>query len=561
LLYYALTARPPFEHPQVLEILRMVSNDAPPPPSRHREGIDPRLERLVLGCLAKDPRDRPSSAAAVAETLREIQAPSPTTVRRASLAPALVAATVLVLGAAAAGALVAKGSRGDSTPSPGPTEVARVTPASPAPQPDAPADAALDAIEVELRGLIEAGDYSAAEALAREQLRAHADSSMLWRGLSVCVSYLGRLEEGLDAAVKATEVGPTDADAWSLRASHELQLERFEAALASCDRALALVPSHDQALINRGGALAAMGRNQAALADLDRAVQLKPTSLDARSNRATVRARLRDFEGALSDLDVALAESPNDGPCLQLRAGLRRQLGDGPGALEDLEALAEVVPSPELLLKLAEWRFQAGDRAGAGEAAKECLRRDETVVDAWRMVALTDGGVEAAERAMDRALELDPEHVDARCDRAALRAQQGRLQEALEDMDIALGFERDKADLFANRALIRRELGDLEASLEDWSEAARLAPEDPNYPLHSARQLLRLGRAAEALAFAERGVALAPSLAPGHAELARVLQALGRAGEAQAALRRALELDPGHPQAAEWRQRERELAE
>jgi len=53
-------------------------------------------------------------------------------------------------------------------------------------------------------------------------------------------------------------------------------LKRFDEALASFDRALALRPNYVEALINRGVTLHALARYQDALASYDAAVALWP---------------------------------------------------------------------------------------------------------------------------------------------------------------------------------------------------------------------------------------------------------------------------------------------
>jgi serine/threonine protein kinase len=63
------------EHPEDRLMARMTVSESVPP-SRYREGIDPRLDRAVLRGLALKPSDRFPTAAAMAAALREAVAPA-----------------------------------------------------------------------------------------------------------------------------------------------------------------------------------------------------------------------------------------------------------------------------------------------------------------------------------------------------------------------------------------------------------------------------------------------------------------------------------------------------
>jgi serine/threonine-protein kinase len=71
LLYAMLTGHPPFAGEDVLSVLHQHVHQDPVPPRRWGAPIAPPLEALVLAMLAKDPADRPQTAAEVAGRLAE----------------------------------------------------------------------------------------------------------------------------------------------------------------------------------------------------------------------------------------------------------------------------------------------------------------------------------------------------------------------------------------------------------------------------------------------------------------------------------------------------------
>jgi serine/threonine-protein kinase len=70
ILYELLTGRPPFIATIPLEVVRMVREEAPVPPSNLNPDVPKDLEAICLKCLAKEPDDRPQTAREVGDMLR-----------------------------------------------------------------------------------------------------------------------------------------------------------------------------------------------------------------------------------------------------------------------------------------------------------------------------------------------------------------------------------------------------------------------------------------------------------------------------------------------------------
>src|SRR5439155_26130473 len=65
-LYELVAGRPPFTGGSPEAVLAQHLKADPVPPGRHRPGVPPELERLILRLLAKDPAERPADAETVA---------------------------------------------------------------------------------------------------------------------------------------------------------------------------------------------------------------------------------------------------------------------------------------------------------------------------------------------------------------------------------------------------------------------------------------------------------------------------------------------------------------
>jgi predicted Ser/Thr protein kinase len=68
-LYELFTGQQAFKASTAAELARLQAESTPTSPTRHVEDLDPSVERAILRCLEKAPRDRPASAIVVAASL------------------------------------------------------------------------------------------------------------------------------------------------------------------------------------------------------------------------------------------------------------------------------------------------------------------------------------------------------------------------------------------------------------------------------------------------------------------------------------------------------------
>src|SRR5262249_55215428 len=81
-LYELLTLRPPFREPDRVKLIEQVMHEEPAPPHKVDRRIPRDLETIVLKALAKEPGQRYTTAAQMAEDLRRFAADRPILARR-----------------------------------------------------------------------------------------------------------------------------------------------------------------------------------------------------------------------------------------------------------------------------------------------------------------------------------------------------------------------------------------------------------------------------------------------------------------------------------------------
>ncbi len=122
-------------------------------------------------------------------------------------------------------------------------------------------------------------------------------------------------------------------------------LARYEAALASFDRAIAINPNSADAYVNRGNTLQDQARHAEAIASYGQAIARAPALACAYRQRGVSLARLRDPAAALADYDMAIRLAPRDADAYNSRGNAQRVLKNFPAALADYAAAIELDPA------------------------------------------------------------------------------------------------------------------------------------------------------------------------------------------------------------------------
>jgi tetratricopeptide (TPR) repeat protein len=187
------------------------------------------------------------------------------------------------------------------------------------------------------------------EAPLRKILAHNPHHGMALANLSSYFQRMGRFEESVEMARRATDAAPEKPELHEMLALALNGLKKHDQALAVLERLLEDHPRRARAHYFRSMALFGKSDFQGALRALDRALAIEPDSAKYALERAQHRSRAGHFREAAADYGIVIAKRPT--PELYTSRGYARiRAGDRPGALADFERAITLDPKHEQAL-------------------------------------------------------------------------------------------------------------------------------------------------------------------------------------------------------------------
>lgn len=225
---------------------------------------------------------------------------------------------------------------------------------------------------------------------------------------------------------------PGSARAWMNFAVAQIEEQRFDAALESLNRSLAIDPDQPGALTNRGLLRArARGDGRAAMADFEQALRLAPTHYEALLARANLLRDLGRVDEALQGYRrvIALGQQVTGNLLSRVQAEhwqavahyqqglLFARLGQTGASRSAYQAALALRPAmPEALFNLASTELAGGDPAAAAGLLDRYLAVKADDADAHFLrgrAALLSNDVRGAVLSLQRAVQMNPNDAEA----------------------------------------------------------------------------------------------------------------------------------------------------
>lgn len=362
----------------------------------------------------------------------------------------------------------------------------------------------------------------------------------------------GANDEALEAASKAVEATPEDAQAHRWLAASLAANGRREEASQSLARALSLAPDEADLHMQHAGLLLGGGALDAAGESLARATTLDPNRLEAYILQAQIALGRNDLEEA-ERLKKLVSRIEPGHPWVQMVEGmLALRHGDVETAQSLLSEAAERVPDdPQLRYALGFAYMAGGHDAFAEQAFRGVVDKLPNAAGVRVMIAELLRRQGRVDEALDELAPLvsDQDRAPAGLQRfvGELLLAAGRFDQARTPLLAALDAAPDDPRIINALVAVWRRSADVARARAALDAALRRQPVNPVG--WRARVAFEAAATPDALSIAERWLEAMPEHVPAMEVRMAVLGAQGRDEEANAMAGRIIDLQPGHGQA------------
>jgi len=249
----------------------------------------------------------------------------------------------------------------------------------------------------------------------------------------------GRFDRAEQRLNRAVSLEPSRFWAWFALGLCHFDQGRYGEAVGDFNVCTVLMPQFAWSFVNRGLAQARSGRLTEACESFDRAVGLNPSFADALGGRGLARLELGQAGLAERDLSRAIELGMHDPRVRAGRAEAIAKLGRRDEALALFaDLIAERPSDTRLLVERGMIRLKTDPRA-AGADFRAAITLDPDLALAHYGLACIDyrSDPTSAQKHVDRALAIEPCHLDSVELRALIRARLGR-GDSSEDVDVLI---------------------------------------------------------------------------------------------------------------------------
>jgi tetratricopeptide (TPR) repeat protein len=308
-----------------------------------------------------------------------------------------------------------------------------------------------------LLALLNAGRYVELEIKARELLRLHPNAAVVWQVLGVALARQGK--DALQVLTTAAQLLPEDAGVHNNLGNALGRLGRFDHAVASYRRALALRPDFAEAHNNLGRTFLDLGQAAAAADSCRRALELNPHYAEAHDNLGSAMLELGRPDEAAASYHRALEIQPDIAETHNNLGNAMLELGRTDEALASYRRALQVNPEfAEAHNNLGNGLRTLGQLDAAVAGYRRAIEIDPNFAGAHRNLGIAlrlQGHTAEAIASCRRSLEIEPRSAATLTVLADASADNGQFVDAENLFKRAIGVEPESAEAWSGIARLR----------------------------------------------------------------------------------------------------------
>jgi len=154
------------------------------------------------------------------------------------------------------------------------------------------------------------------------------------------------------------------------------------------------------------------------------------------------------------------------------------------------------------------------------------------------------GRIDEAIAQLQKAVEINPNYVEAHNNLGDALLQKGQVDEAMGQYQKALEIDPNFADAHNNLGIVLLKKGQVDEAMAQYQKALEIKPNNASAHYNLGNVLLQKGQVDEAIIQYQRALEIKPTDAEAHYNLGNALFKKGRMDEAIAQYQKALEIDP-----------------
>jgi tetratricopeptide (TPR) repeat protein len=291
------------------------------------------------------------------------------------------------------------------------------------------------------------------------------------------------------------------AEYWLLQAGCLYDLENYDEALTSFEKAIQLNPSHAIAFICRGQALEKLGRLEEALVSYEKGIELDLANANFWYSKSFVLYNLKRYEEALASYNKAIELGLNNTQVWYARGLVLDELERYEDALASYNNAIELnLDSTVYWTKRAVTLSKMGYHDEALSSLEQAIQlnpNSPVISIAWRLRGTLLAQMKRYQEglvSLEKAVEIDPNYALAWNQRGWVLGQLKHYNEALASIDKAIELNRTEPEVWFDRGSILGEIGRYEEALTSFENAITLGDQSSVVFFNRAEYLLALNR-------------------------------------------------------------------